>query len=295
MNEPNSTTMNDASGILTIGNDVKYDDKKRLSLTLPLLNIEYTMADNNEKPIDSNTNSPKMENAVEKMQASNKMKKIYESDDVFIQTIFSQTIKSTTATPSDDEPSQGFDPFKRLTSSPSQDEFKTYESPADQTDLNGMDDVFDVAKVISIHDPSESELPNESNEPNEPHEPHKPNVSTEPMFVYFHQTIEEDDDPPNDLKDFNETPPELMTNSNPINILTNVDVANGIHDHFSNTKLSNLNETCDVELDYNSNTSCSHSNDTDDDELKNSNVSVFAPILWNKWFSQMVFPIFTVN
>lgn len=276
MNEPNTTTKNDTPSILTIDNDVKYDDKKRQSLTLPLLNIEYTMADI-EKSIDSNTNSPQMENAIETtMQASNKMKKIYESDDVFIQTIFSQTIKSTTATPSDDEPSQGFDPFKRLPSSPSQHEFKSYESPTDKTDLNGTDDVFDVAKVISIHDPSES---------NEPNKSHEPNVSNESMFVYFHQTIEEDD-LPNDLKDFNETPTELMTNSNPINILTNVAVANGIHDHFPNTNLSNLNEKYDVEFNYNSNASChSHSNDTDDDELTESlnqsylNVSVCYLVL----------------
>lgn len=264
MNGPNSTTINDAAGILSIDNDIKYDDKKRLSLTLPLLNVEYTMAAN-EKPIDSSINAAQMENAVETMQASNKMKKIYESDDVFIQTIFSQTIKSTTATPSDDEPSQGFDPFKRLPSSPSQDEFKTCESPTKKRDPNETDDVFEVAKVISIHDPSESE---------EPNEPHEPNVSNEPMFAYFHQTIEEDD-PTNDLKDFNDTPPELITNSNPINILTNVDVdvdiAHGIHDHLSSTNLTNLNETCDVEFDYNSNASChSHSNDTDGDELTES-------------------------
>lgn len=213
MNGPNSTTVSDAAGILSIDNDVKYDDKKRLSLTLPLLNVEYTMADN-EKPIASNINSAQMENTVETMQASNKMKKIYESDDVFIQTIFSQTIKSTTATPSDDEPSQGFDPFKRLPSSPSQDEFKTCESPTNKRDFNETDDVFEMAKVISIHDPSE---------PEEANEPHEPNVSNEPMFAYFHQTIEEDD-PPNDLKDFNDTKPDLITNSNPINILTNVDV-----------------------------------------------------------------------
>lgn len=247
MNEPNST-VNDVPGILTTNNDVKYDDKKRLSLTLPLLNVEYTLADS-KKSIDSNTNSPQMENAAETMQTSNNMKKIYESDDVFIQTIFSQTIKSTTATPTDDEPSQGFDPFKRLSSSPSQDESKFYKSPTDKTDLNGADDVFEMAKVISIHDPPETE------EPNEPS--YEPNVSNEPMFVYFHQTIEEDD-PPNDF----------ITNCNPINTLTNVDVANGINDHFSSTNLSNLN---DVEFDYNSNASChSNSNDTDDGELTES-------------------------
>lgn len=107
-----------------------YDDvdhtamrKKKLSLTLPLLNVVIT------DPSGSNAvNSPSPEpsaaavtaEADEAMAAdierqpsptNSKTKKFYESDDTFIQTIFSQTIASTTATPTDDFANYPFEDY----------------------------------------------------------------------------------------------------------------------------------------------------------------------------------------
>lgn len=77
--------------------------KKKLSLTLPLLNVVITDTTNNTTK--SATPSP------QQPPLPNKTKKFYESDDAFIQTIFSQTITSTTATPTDDYNGYPFDDF----------------------------------------------------------------------------------------------------------------------------------------------------------------------------------------
>lgn len=235
MNGPNSPIA-DAEGILTIDDGVKYGEKKKLSLTLPLLNVVFTRPDNDEKINDNDSNAQQMDISTE--QTSSKMKKMYEStDDVFIQTIFSQTIKSTTATPSDDEPSQAFDPFKRLPSSPSQDDIIPVDSP---TDDNQIDDetaeIFETAEVISINEPT-----------------------GEPMFTYFHQTIEEDE-PPTDLT---ELPTELITNLSPTNI---INVANNINnDDFINTNLSESDISGVVQSNSNLNTLSLHSTESDDE------------------------------
>lgn len=81
--------------------------QKKLSLTLPLLDVVITdTTTNTSKAVTSSPSQP---------THPNKTKKFYESDDTFIQTIFSQTITSTTATPTDDYTTYPFDEFNALT------------------------------------------------------------------------------------------------------------------------------------------------------------------------------------
>lgn len=81
--------------------------QKKLSFTLPLLDVVITdTTTNTSKPITPSPMQPPVH--------PNKTKKFYESDDTFIQTIFSQTITSTTATPTDDYSTYQFDEFSAL-------------------------------------------------------------------------------------------------------------------------------------------------------------------------------------
>lgn len=158
---------------------IKYDEKKRMSLTLPLLNVVSTNAaaatacqptDNNEATtIDNNTNGEKSI-----ADESNKKKKIYESDDTFIQTIFSQTIKSTTATPTDDEPSHSFEAFVKTTSK-----------------LPTTHDEHD--EHINIDDPSNDDI--DALTITKSTDPEAPEPETAVAYTYFHKTIDEDDSP----------------------------------------------------------------------------------------------------
>lgn len=141
--------------------------ERKLSLTLPLVNVIGTemanehamamaMATHSEVPDAAATSS------AERRQTTSKMKQIYESDDLFIQAIFAQTIKSTTATPTDDEFSPEFD-----------------LSPCHRT------------TVQSHH--TQTASPNVS-------EYALSSIADEPIaaFTYFHQTIEADEPPDDD-------------------------------------------------------------------------------------------------
>lgn len=146
----------DADTNTSTDTNIKYGEKKKLSLTLPLLNVVLT----NTISEDDDTANENGDNAtgVNVANESNKKKKIYESDDTFIQTIFSQTIKSTTATPTDDEPSQSFEALKQPLKSSTDDNDATTSDTA-----NGGDD-------------------GKTDEP-------------AAIYTYFHQTIDEDDSP----------------------------------------------------------------------------------------------------
>lgn len=153
-----------------IGSDetIRYGEKKKLSLTLPLLNVvrTNTIGDDDD---DGDDEIAKAANESE-LSKANKKQQIYESDDTFIQAIFSQTIKSTTATPTDDEPSQSFDAINKAASSKSQ--------PSGQDDVSDVNDVGD-----ATNEPTDTQPRRESKEP-------------AAVYTYFHQTIEEDDDSP---------------------------------------------------------------------------------------------------
>ncbi|XP_055313588.1 uncharacterized protein LOC129574936 isoform X3 [Sitodiplosis mosellana] len=215
--------------IVSDGENIRYGEKKKLSLTLPLLNVIVTNAVNEEGQ-DDTTVAVKQKAAGEKMAAndsvklevtgvdggsgstssgeSSKMKKIYESDDTFIQAIFSQTIKSTTATPTDDEPSQDFG-----------EAFKQSSTKTSQDDNDAETDTVAIATSDKIeHVPTDDQSESTSKEP-------------AAIYTYFHQTIEEDDSPDDldkttiDLDlDVNDTSGAAATaaavTSNPIPILT---------------------------------------------------------------------------
>lgn len=87
--------------------------KKKLSLTLPLLNVVITdTTGTNVTKSPSPTAQQADASAGQQPSPANcKTKKFYESDDTFIQTIFSQTITSTTATPTDEFTNYPFDEF----------------------------------------------------------------------------------------------------------------------------------------------------------------------------------------
>lgn len=215
--------------IVTDGENIRYGEKKKLSLTLPLLNVVVTNAVNEEEPVDigadvSGNANQTANNGVDSVKLdvssgeSSKMKKIYESDDTFIQTIFSQTIKSTTATPTDDEPSQDFgDAFKQTSEKSSQDDT----------------DAGDVVVTVDVDATSDKQ--------NVPADDKSESISKEPaaIYTYFHQTIEVDDDSPDldtDLdKDLDVD--DVVTNNDKITIAT----CNPIHTTITTTTVSTHN------------------------------------------------------
>lgn len=194
---------------------IHYDEKKRKSLTLPLLNVvstnavpvahaaastavaaapeadeEFEQSDNNEEAtIESDTNEAIADEL-------NKKKKIYESDDAFIQTIFSQTIKSTTATPTDDEPSHhSFEAFVKTTASKLPTSMSSNSEtdepiPVDLNDPASSNDDIDI-DALTITKPEEAA--DEAKAPEPEPEP-EPEIAT--AYTYFHKTIDEDDDSP---------------------------------------------------------------------------------------------------
>lgn len=198
--------------IVTDGENIRYGEKKKLSLTLPLLNVIVTNAANEEEQNDMVIATTTKQNNEEKTEAndsiklevsggeSSKMKKIYESDDTFIQTIFSQTIKSTTATPTDDEPSLGFaDAFKQSTSSA-----KTSQDDND-------------ADAVSVNSAATSDVTNV------PADDKSESISKEPaaIYTYFHQTIEEDDSPDDLYTDLDKTTTDIDLDVDDVVVVTN--------------------------------------------------------------------------
>lgn len=289
MNGQTKPTVDESDVIVSDGENIRYGEKKKLSLTLPLLNVIVTNAVNDEEEDDTtaiiavakqndddnddvdgkevaNNDSIKLEvtgvdgevgggggggggssgSSVE----SNKMKKIYESDDTFIQTIFSQTIKSTTATPTDDEPNQDFsEAFKQASIKSSQD-----------------DDDNDAEEIIPAITSDKSE-----NLPTDDQSESYNNNEPAAIYTYFHQTIEEDDISPDDTTDLDKTTIDLdaITNemdtvatataitSNPIPILTTTMYTHTMDDD-NKTQINICTEVKDTEFD----------DDDDDDNEK---------------------------
>lgn len=176
--------------------------RKKLSLTLPLLNIVDTAGAAHPS---CDAASPNGTIAGPSTLSSCKTKKIYESDDTFIQTIFSQTIKSTTVTPTDDDASYAFEDFHgtRIRGSISSQQTKsdsllTDDTPVEklETPIDGMSpstivktsffdkrlsETSDILQIDGITSPL-SDKPTET-------------------FAYFHQTIDEDEPPFSDVVD----------------------------------------------------------------------------------------------
>lgn len=163
--------------------------RKKLSLTLPLLNVVDTAGASHTSGDAS---------AIEAATSSCKTKKMLESDDTFIQTIFSQTIKSTTVTPTDDDPSYAFEDFHgtRIRGSISSQQTKSDSLLTDDTPVEKLEMPIDgmspetIAKM-SFFDKRLSEtseiLQLDGNSP--PTSDDKPAET----FAYFHQTIDEDE------------------------------------------------------------------------------------------------------
>lgn len=170
--------------------NIKYSEKKKMSLTLPLLNVVLTntVSDDDDTSILSEKELKDSAN-LDVANASSKKKKIYESDDTFIQTIFSQTIKSTTATPTEDEPAPDFVDFKK-------------SSTSSQIPTEAIETTENLAEITQ---PKSDQIDNDVEL-----------SSQEPaaVYTYFHQTIEEDDSP-DSIDATNE-----CTASNPVNTLT---------------------------------------------------------------------------
>lgn len=155
--------------------NIKYSEKKKMSLTLPLLNVVLmnTVSDDDDTAVLSEKELKDSVN-LDVANAASKKKKIYESDDTFIQTIFSQTIKSTTATPTEDEPVPDFDDFKKSSTSK--------QNPIEPTEkVHVTSD-----ETCNTSDETKNDTELNSQEP-------------AAVYTYFHQTIEEDDSPDIDI------------------------------------------------------------------------------------------------
>lgn len=213
--------------------------RKKLSLTLPLLSVIDTAGSahtSGNAIVAVEATSPNGSTAAAAPSSaptsSCKIKKIYESDDTFIQTIFSQTIKSTTATPTDDDPSYTFEDFHgaRIRGSMSSqrtksDSLMTDDTPVEKLDvpIDGMSpytvlktSFFDkrlseTSDIVCIDDGTTAETAPASPPPSA----ENPTES----FAYFHQTIDEDElHSPNDNEcvDLDESPPHTTrTNTEP--------------------------------------------------------------------------------
>lgn len=155
--------------------NIKYSEKKKMSLTLPLLNVVLmnTVSDDDDTTVLSEKELKDSVN-LDVANAASKKKKIYESDDTFIQTIFSQTIKSTTATPTEDEPVPDFDDFKKSSTSK--------QNPIEPTEYVHVTS----DETCNTSDETKNDTELNSQEP-------------AAVYTYFHQTIEEDDSPDIDI------------------------------------------------------------------------------------------------
>lgn len=196
MNGQSTSPLANAADIISNDDHIKYGEKKKMSLTLPLLNVTNPVSQDDNDNIEKATNDSEQS---ETINESNKKKKIYEADDTFIQAIFSQTIKSTTATPTDDEPSHVSDVVVA-----NDDKITSKSKPTQET---SPDEIYDATEV-TIDEPID--IPSMDTQP-------KCAVNVEEpaaVYTYFHQTIEEDDSPDIEIDSCkNDTP-------NPINTLT---------------------------------------------------------------------------
>lgn len=273
MNGQSKPTVDDTDVIVSDGENIRYGEKKKMSLTLPLLNVIVTNAVNDEEMDDriavtvaakqNDDDNDDLDISI-KLEVtgvdgdggvgggggggsdgssveSNKMKKIYESDDTFIQAIFSQTIKSTTATPTDDEPNQDFAEECRRASI-----------------KFSHDDDDDAEEIISAITSDKTE--------NLPSDDQSESYNTEPaaIYTYFHQTIEEDDVSPDDTSDLDKTTIDSdvdgITNeigtvatattitSNPIPILTTTMYTHTMEDD-NKTRINICTEVKETEFD----------------------------------------------
>lgn len=186
INNPNSKMSEQQSEVIggtaennmpTIDAETKSQTKanRKLSLTLPLLNVIGTEALGNEHVMDVTVtqSDDQPSNCSEPPRSTpSKMKQIYESDDLFVQTIFSQTIKSTTATPTDDEFSPEYDTSHSCAAAMQSDATITTQMLASVATNTTIPNVSKYA-LSSIDEPIAA-------------------------FTYFHQTIEADE-PPHDF------------------------------------------------------------------------------------------------
>lgn len=206
MNGQSPSPLADKVDIMLNDDHIKYGEKKKMSLTLPLLNITNPASqdDDDDDDVVDNDNIAKATNDAEQSETivdeSNTKKKIYEADDTFIQAIFSQTIKSTTATPTDDEPSHSFDVLVANDDKIASNVTPTKEPSSDNVDDDAIEETID----------EPIDIPNMDTQPKIAVNVEEPAA----VYTYFHQTIEEDDSPDLEMSSCkNDT-------SNPINTLT---------------------------------------------------------------------------
>lgn len=196
--------------------------RKKQSLTLPLLNV--IGAESSQPNDDDATNAEEQISTPivsdEIGVGGNKIKKIYESDDAFIQTIFAQTIKSTTATPTDDDPSYAFEDFhgRRISQQSKSESLPTDDTPVGKLDSTS-DDSPDIKLLQDDVSPSavaaadlegaslekivktsffDKRVTEESENSDVLDDVLTSPIESEPakMFTYFHQTIDDDESPP---------------------------------------------------------------------------------------------------
>lgn len=176
--------------------------KKKLSLTLPLLNVVVTDTANSG---DTDATASSVTPAT---HSSSKTKRFYESDDAFIQTIFSQTIKSTTATPTDDEQSYTFEDFHGIrtrgsvSSQNKTDSLNTDDTPIEKVQVRNDDDPLSISSepVDETNKSLRTRLTIDSSSNEFDEENHREIDENSPLldkqtFSYFHQTIDEDEPP----------------------------------------------------------------------------------------------------
>lgn len=176
--------------------------RKKLSLTLPLLNIVDTAG---AACPSGDAASPNGTIAGPSTSSSCKTKKIYESDDTFIQTIFSQTIKSTTVTPTDDDPSYAFEDFHgaRIRGSISSQQTKSDSLMTDDTPVEKLETPIDGMSPSTIVKTSffDKRLSETSDILQIDGSTSPPSDKPTETFAYFHQTIDEDEPPLSDVVD----------------------------------------------------------------------------------------------
>lgn len=238
--------------------------RKKLSLTLPLLNITEPDA---IKSQFNNEGDEVVACAKQAESGNNKTKQCLESDDNFIQTIFSQTIKSTTATPTDDDASYAFENIhvKPVKSSITIRNKAKDVSPDEElliADLVGsfnpesleiigdisLEEIISPKSIEVISDVSISQivktsffddrLSEDSDSAPLEEDPEAGEGRTGPsdMFTYFHQTIEEDD-PEIDDRIEQQKDAAANTNTNTEALTderTQIDILNTLHNGASN-------------------------------------------------------------
>lgn len=240
--------------------------RKKLSLTLPLLNITEPDAIKNQ----CNNEGDEVDACAKQAESgNNKTKQCLESDDNFIQTIFSQTIKSTTATPTDDDTSYAFENIhvKPVKSSitirnkardVSPDEELLIADPEDTFNPKSLEIIGDISleEIISpksidvISDVPISQIvktsffddrlseDSDSGPLDAEEDAEAGNGRTDPtdMFTYFHQTIEEDDPEIDErIEQHKDTASNTNTNTEALtDERTQIDILNTLNNGASN-------------------------------------------------------------